>query len=148
MNETAAINQASTYIAVYGGLGLTAAVIDLAKEFMLLLSAITASKQIHDNLWSKIIKSPMSFFDTNPNGRILNRFSGDINTLDEEIPYELSDFLFCLMETLAVVVIICYSTPYFVIALIPLTVAYILIQKYYVTTARQLKRLDSINRLV
>ena len=55
-------------------------------------------------------------------------FSGDVKTLDEEIPYELSDFLFCLMETLAVLVIISYSTPYFALVLIPLAVAYGFIQ--------------------
>lgn len=88
----------------------------------------------------------MSFFDTNPTGRIVNRFSADMDKIDQTIPFLISDFLFCMCEVIAIICIISYSTPSFLYVIVPLFIGYFFIQRYYIKSSRQLKRLESISK--
>ena len=121
----------------YAGLGVCQSVVCFFKELMLFLACANASHTIHQNLLSHTMHSPMSFFDTNPTGRILNRFSSDIDTVDQSIPFEIDDFMNCMAETVAILVIISYSTPLFTTVILPLAVLYLLIQKYLAETSGQ-----------
>jgi len=87
-----------------------------------------ASRVLHKKLLSNILRSPMSFFDTTPLGRVLNRFSKDINTVDEILPRSFSDFLSSLLTVVATVIVICIATPTFLIVLVPMIVLYGLVQ--------------------
>ena len=113
-----------------------------------------------------ILRSPMSFFDTTPLGRILNRFSKDIYTIDEVIPRSIRSFLFTSLRVVSTLIVIIIATPTFTIVIIPLTIFYLFVQvityslirtillkidifcsqRFYVATSRQLKRLESITR--
>ncbi len=62
-----------------------------------------ASILIHQRLLHQVMRSPMSFFDTNPTGRIINRFSADIDTIDNSIPFNLIGFMWCTSELLGIV---------------------------------------------
>ena len=75
-----------------------------------------------------ILASPMEFFDTTPQGRIMNRFSKDIDILDSIIPRTFEAWLACFLRVVSVPVVIGYSTPYFLIVFVPLTVLYIVVQ--------------------
>lgn len=88
----------------------------------------------------------MSWFDTTPMGRIVNRFSQDVYTIDEMIPRTLGSFLSCLFQVLATVVVVSISSYFFLAAVVPLAIMFYLIQRYYVRTSRQLKRLESVSR--
>lgn len=59
------------------------------------VAGANASKLIHDKLLTHVTKSPMSFFDTNPSGRIINRFSADLGRVDDEIPFMISLMFEC-----------------------------------------------------
>ena len=89
-NQTLGIDKAGLYLGVYGGLGVTAGVFEAVREFMLFVSCVVASKLIHNNLLFSVIKSPMSFFDTTPNGRILNRFRQVTRTSHNKSLFEIS----------------------------------------------------------
>ncbi len=52
-------------------------------------SMVKASKHLHHSMLMNILRSPMSFFDTTPIGRILNRFSRDVETVDNVLPEQL-----------------------------------------------------------
>ncbi len=101
----------------------------------------------------------MSFFDTTPLGRILNRFSKDVDIVDVTIPVNLRALInqvqkyilkkinfagtCALFQSLIVagtLIAICYAQPIFISVVIPILIAYYLLQKFYVTTARQARR--------
>ena len=97
-------------------------------SFCLAMAGIFASRLIHNQLLVNILRLPMSFFDTTPSGRILNRFSKDIYTIDEMIPRGLSEFLLTFFSVIDTVVVVSYATPLFMIIIVPLAVLYLLFQ--------------------
>jgi len=134
------------YMLIYGCMGIAQTIMFFFKELILFLACAAASKTIHENLLDKVMHSPMSFFDTNPIGRILNRFSSDIDTVDQTIPFQMDDLMNCVLEVAAILVIISYTTPWFILVLIPLSIIYVFLQKLYIASSRQIKRLDMISK--
>lgn len=88
----------------------------------------------------------MSFFDTTPSGRVINRMSKDIDMIDNVIPMSLRSFLTTFFNIFQVLAVIVLATPFFLLVVIPLAVVYWLVQRFYIPTSRQLKRLESTSR--
>lgn len=88
----------------------------------------------------------MSFFDTTPAGRILNRFSSDIYRVDEVLARTFNMLFVNAARSGFTLAVISITTPAFVALIIPLSLAYYYIQRYYLRTSRELKRLDSVSR--
>jgi len=76
---------------------------------------------------------------------IFCRFSKDIDVVDQEIPFQLDDFLNCLSEVIGILFIICYSSAYFLVAILPISIFYLVLQKLYISSSRQIRRLDMIS---
>jgi ABC-type transport system involved in cytochrome bd biosynthesis fused ATPase/permease subunit len=74
------------------------------------------------------IYSPTFFLFALRAGRILNRFSRDVETMDSVLNQSLIQFSNCFAAYLAILVVISISTKWFGIAIIPLTVIYVIIQ--------------------
>ena len=106
--------------------------------------AAEASRTIHHSLLEKTMHAPMSFFETTPTGRILNRFSSDLDIIDAKIPNQLRFFISCLTMILGTLVVVTGVTPYFLLPLLPVGVCYIFLQIYFTRTRRQVTRLQSI----
>ena len=88
----------------------------------------------------------MSFFDTTPIGRVVNRFSRDIDVVDTAIPMSLRIVIEELLQLITTLIMIAIATPYFLIILLPVSLSFYFIQKFYIPTARQVRRLESITR--
>ena len=136
----------SFYLGIYGTLSVTNLFFIVTSVAALLYSSYRASRKMPADLIYKIARAKMSFFDTTSSGRILNRFSKDIYTLDEVLPYTFSSFLGTTFAVLGTVFSISYVAPKFLIALPFLAVFYRFIQKYYIASSRELKRWDSVLR--
>ena len=106
--------------------------------------AAEASRTIHHSLLEKTMHAPMSFFETTPTGRILNRFSSDLDIIDAKIPNQLRFFIGCLTMILGTLVVVTGVTPYFLLPLLPVGVCYIFLQIYFTRTRRQVTRLQAI----
>ena len=146
-NLTQSVNGSTPYyLGIYGAIGLASVILGSFRSLMLLFSAANASRAIHSQLLDRIMHCPMSFFDTNPSGRIMNRFSSDIDCVDQTIPMLLNDIFRCLLNVLFALIIVSYSTPFFMITIVPVIGCYAAIQQYYVPTARQLRRILSISK--
>ena len=88
----------------------------------------------------------MYFFDTTPTGRILNRFTKDIDLIDFMMPMTFRFFLLMLGTIVSVFVVIAYSTPIFLAVLGPVLIVLLFIFVLYMPTSRQLRRLESVTR--
>lgn len=104
---------------------------------------LKACTTVHDKLLHSILRSKMQFFETTPSGRIINRMSKDLDALHYKIPQSVKEFLFCLSAIIALDMIVSLSTPLFVVTLVPIYFIYSFIQRYYVSSTRQLRRIES-----
>ncbi|XP_043823939.1 ATP-binding cassette sub-family C member 9 isoform X6 [Dromiciops gliroides] len=108
---------------------------------------LTAAKNLHHNLLNKIILGPIRFFDTTPLGLILNRFSADTNIIDQHIPPTLESLTRSTLLCLSAIGMISYATPVFLVALVPLGIAFYFIQKYFRVASKDLQELDDSTQL-
>ncbi|XP_062549079.1 multidrug resistance-associated protein 1-like isoform X2 [Armigeres subalbatus] len=135
-----------TYLGVYGALGGVQAIALFIGSVAIGLGSLKAAKELHDNLLESSMKMPMSFFDTTPLGRIINRFSKDVDVMDNVLPATIRAWLLFFCSVIGVFVVIGISTPIFLAVVPPLAVIYYFIQSVYIATSRQLKRLESVTR--
>ncbi|KAK7930845.1 hypothetical protein WMY93_007240 [Mugilogobius chulae] len=135
-----------TRIGVFGALGVAQGVFVFVATLLLANASVSASRILHSRLLNNILRAPMVFFDTTPTGRILNRFAKDIFTVDEAIPQSVRSWILCFLGVLGTIFVICLATPFFTVVIIPLAVIYYFVQRFYVATSRQLRRLDSVSR--
>ncbi|KAF0310803.1 Multidrug resistance-associated protein 1 [Amphibalanus amphitrite] len=105
-----------------------------------------ASQLLHSHILSRLFHNPLSFFDTTPLGRIVNRFSKDVDMMDNTLPFNIRSWINCLFSVLGTFFAIIYATPIFLAVVIPLLGVYYFMQLVYVSTSRQLKRLESVSR--
>ncbi|WAR19116.1 MRP7-like protein [Mya arenaria] len=132
------------YLTVYGCLAGANSVFTLFRAFLFAYGGICAARTIHTRLLTNILKAPVSFFDVTPIGRIVNRFSSDVFSIDDSLPFIMNIFLAQVYGILGTVVVVCYGLPWFAVLLLPLAVLYYKIQKYYRETSRELKRISSV----
>uniref|UniRef100_A0A672L1A3 ATP-binding cassette sub-family C member 9-like n=1 Tax=Sinocyclocheilus grahami TaxID=75366 RepID=A0A672L1A3_SINGR len=115
----------------------------LTVEFL----GVAAATNLHHNLLNKIIHAPIRFFDVTPLGQILNRFSADTNIIDQHIPQTLESLTRSTLLCLSAIGVIAFVTPSFLIALVPLAVAFYFIQKYFRVASKDLQDLDDSTQL-
>lgn len=94
----------------------------------LLSATVTASVTLHNRLLGHILRLPKSFFDTNPAGRVLNRFSKDVETMDSVLNQSISQLCNCFATYFATLIVISVATKWFGLAVVPITIVYILLQ--------------------
>ncbi|ORZ09350.1 hypothetical protein BCR41DRAFT_398792 [Lobosporangium transversale] len=132
------------YLCGYALLVAIFIVMDVTVSYMTNVTCgIQGAKALHDGLLVRVLRMPMSFFDTTPMGRIVNRFSSDVTTVDSELPAQLPALLGWIFTSLGIIVVIAFSTPQFLIAVTPLAIIFFTIQSYYIRTSSQLKRFQS-----
>eukprot|EP00953_Heterococcus_sp_UTEX-ZZ885_P023646 12987-Heterococcus_DN1.PRE.3 len=100
----------------------------LARTVLITSGSIKASESVHDAITARVFGAPVSFFDQTPLGRIFNRFSSDIVTLDKDLMNDINTYCDMLFSVIGVVAVVAVSIP------------------WYLQTSRQLKRLESVNR--
>ncbi|XP_068898239.1 multidrug resistance-associated protein 1 isoform X4 [Tenebrio molitor] len=134
------------YLGIYGALGIGQAIVSLFADLTPQLGCCYASIILHQVMLKGVLRAPMLFFDTTPLGRILGRFSRDVEIMDNTLPWGMSDGVYCLFEVVGTLVVISYTTPIFISVIVPIGILYYFIQRFYVATSRQLKRLESVSR--
>ncbi|OAD61579.1 Multidrug resistance-associated protein 1 [Eufriesea mexicana] len=145
-NNTVNHTKQDMYLGIYGGLGIGQAMASFFCDLAPQLGCWLAARQMHIMMLRAVMRAPLTFFDTTPTGRIISRFAKDVDVLDTSLPQQISDSIYCLFEVIATVVVISYSTPIFISVILPISAVYYFVQRLYVASSRQLKRLESISR--
>ncbi|CAF1354990.1 unnamed protein product [Rotaria sordida] len=110
------------------------------------LICLNAGRVLHNKMFKRIIRCPISFFDTNPVGRILNRFTTDVATMDDSLPMIVLDFLVCLSQVLGTIILVVFINPWSFIPAIIATSGMFFLRYRYVSCSRDLERLLGITR--
>nr|XP_014086909.1 multidrug resistance-associated protein 1 isoform X2 [Bactrocera oleae] len=134
------------YLGVYGAFGFGQALVSYLMTCAPYLGALRAATVIHLLLLKNMLRVELNFFDTTPAGRILSRFSKDVDVLDTKLPQLIDDCLWCGFQVLATIAVISMSTPIFLAVIIPIGFLYYFAQRFYVASSRQLMRLESVSR--
>ncbi|CAH7458695.1 Abcc6 [Phodopus roborovskii] len=128
---------------VFGLLGCLQAIGLFASMAAVFLGGAQASGLLFQNLLWDIARSPIGFFERTPVGRLLNRFSKEMDTVDVDIPDKLRSLLIYAFGLLEVGLAVSMATPLAIVAIFPLTLLYAGFQSLYVATSCQLRRLES-----
>uniref|UniRef100_A0A8C3B347 ATP-binding cassette, sub-family C (CFTR/MRP), member 8 n=1 Tax=Cyclopterus lumpus TaxID=8103 RepID=A0A8C3B347_CYCLU len=137
----------SWYLSVFSVLCCLGIVLCLATSVAVEWTGLKVAKELHHDLLNKIILAPMRLFETTPLGSILNRFSTDTNTIDQHIPTTLECLSRSTLLCVSALGVICYVTPIFLIALLPLAITCYFIQKYFRVASRDLQQLEDSTQL-
>ncbi|KRJ97649.1 uncharacterized protein Dyak_GE18601, isoform D [Drosophila yakuba] len=134
------------YLGVYGAFGFGQVVTGYLSTLILSLGCVYSARFMHNVLLHGTLRWPMEMFDITPLGRIVNRFSKDVDTIDNTLPLNLRVVILQLFAVLATIVVISLSTPIFLAVIVPIAFLYYFAQRFYVATSRQLMRLESVSR--
>ena len=134
------------YLGVYGAFGFLQSLGVVVLNICLSLTTLSASGFLHQRMLNRILRSPMGFFDTTPLGRIVNRFAKDVDVCDNVLYNTIRTFLSTFTNFVGTVVLICVLIPILCAVILPMGLVFYFIQRIYIGTARQLKRLESVSR--
>lgn len=135
-----------TYIGVYAALGVVQALLMFAFSVNLSILGTRASRVLLQQAMRRVLRAPMSFFDTTPLGRITNRFAKDVDTMDNNLTDAIRMYFFTLAMIVSVFILIIVYFHYFAIALGPLFLMFLFSASYYRASAREMKRHEAVLR--
>ncbi|KAJ4932488.1 hypothetical protein JOQ06_010909, partial [Pogonophryne albipinna] len=133
-------------LGVYGALGLSQGVAVFGYSISISIGGILASRCLHNSMLYDVLRSPISFFERTPSGNLVNRFAKEMDTIDSVIPSIIKMFMGSMLNVLGSCVIILIATPLVAIIIPVLGLLYFFVQRFYVASSRQLKRLESVSR--
>ncbi|KAI0714464.1 P-loop containing nucleoside triphosphate hydrolase protein [Cerioporus squamosus] len=137
---------AGFYMGIYAALGVSQAVTFFMMGATFASLTYFASQAMHRQAIKRVMYAPMTFFETTPLGRIMNRFSKDIDTIDNTLGDAMRMFCATLGTILGAIILIAIVLPWFLIAVGVISFVYIMAAVFYRASARELKRLDSLLR--
>ncbi|XP_034942472.1 multidrug resistance-associated protein 4-like isoform X2 [Chelonus insularis] len=140
------ITPAILYIYIYTGLVLSIFIVGITRSLLFFNLCVRNSQSLHDRSFGALIRTSMRFFDTNPSGRILNRFSKDLGGIDELLPKALLDAGQIILMMCGSLVIVCVINLFFLIPLFVIAFIFYWIRKVYLKTSKNIKRLEGMMR--
>ncbi len=136
----------NTYITVYAGISVAVGILIYLKGYFFANFIVASSRVIQRNLIKALLKTPLSWFDVTPTGRIISRTTKDQDDLDNNLSFNVQFSTQNLLILFSTIIIIGVATPlYFIVAAISLLVYYKLIS-LYMNSSREIKRLEANSR--
>ena len=145
MTDMSRGNQRDTVtLAIYGILVGVSVCMTFLGCYFLYATTLRASVKLHDRMTMTIVQSPVLFFDTNPSGRIMNRFSKDIGAMDDMLPFNLVYTINLCLYALGAFLLPAATNVWLFLASCPVIAITVYTGKYYLKSSREMKRLEAV----
>jgi len=105
-----------------------------------------AAQKVFTSMLSRVLRAPVSYFETTPMGRVLNRFTFDMEVVDVVLTQNMSMFLISMSWYFTGVILMITILPYVAFAIFPVTLVYYLLLLHYRKSGADLQRLDAVSR--
>lgn len=138
--------QVNLFATVYGLTVLVTILVHLIRGYIYVKTTIKGANWCHNQLLQKVIWFPMEFFDCNPVGRILNRFSSDMDEVDSRLASLMEMFFMNILSLLAANISMIIVVPWMSVVSIPLMIAFVLLSRIFATSLREIKKKDNVTR--
>jgi ABC-type multidrug transport system fused ATPase/permease subunit len=135
-----------TYLYVYTGIVAMLFTFTIIRSFAFYKFCMRCSSSLHNSMFNSIIHTSMRFFDTNPSGRIMNRFSKDMGSVDELLPKAIMDASQIILMMAGSLVVAVSVNLYFLIPIVVMGLLFWFIRKIYLKTSKNVKRLEGITK--
>ncbi|KAJ3191280.1 hypothetical protein HK101_007909 [Irineochytrium annulatum] len=126
--------------------GLGTLAISAGRAIMFFQLCLKSTETIFRRMLSCTFRSPIAFFQSNPHGRLLNRFSKDLNLSDETLPLTFFDFVQCFLMIIGTAVVSVVFIPYILVSVPIMGLLFYFLRKYYIAASRQIKRYEAVTR--
>ncbi|XP_050359927.1 ATP-binding cassette sub-family C member 4-like [Nymphalis io] len=136
----------SFYIYIWAIAILGCIILTTGRSLLFLWVCMRSSIKLHNQMFSNILSATMRFFDTNPSGRILNRFSKDMGVVDEMLPKMYLDSIQVFMVMFGILVMVAIVNPYMLLTTLFCGIIMYLWTIIYLTTAQAIKRIEGVSR--
>uniref|UniRef100_A0A1D1XPI6 ABC transporter C family member 10 n=1 Tax=Anthurium amnicola TaxID=1678845 RepID=A0A1D1XPI6_9ARAE len=133
-------------ITVYLLIGLTTTVFLFFRTFVMVILGVQSSKSLFSQLLNSLFRAPMTFFDSTPLGRILSRVSSDLSIVDLDVPFSLLFSLTASLNAYSNLGVLAFITWPVLFVSVPMLYLAIRLQRYYLTSAKELMRLNGTTK--
>lgn len=133
---------------IFTALNVSIIIFALTRSLLFFTLAKRSSTNLHNAMFRGVTRAAMYFFNTNPSGRILNRFSKDLGQVDEILPGVMMDVIQIFLALLGIVIVLCIVNPWYLLATAFLCVIFYFLRSFYLKTSRDVKRLESISKFL
>ncbi|PWN37140.1 uncharacterized protein FA14DRAFT_113198, partial [Meira miltonrushii] len=134
------------FLTIYAILAMTYVFCSIARDGVAVYGSLRASRLIYEKLLRTIVHAKPQWFDRTPLGRIMNRLSKDVETIDQDITMSLIFFIDVCLQSIAILLVACFSLPIFTILAVVIIILYWIVGALYIASSRDLKRLESVTR--
>ncbi|CAN6616690.1 ATP-dependent bile acid permease [Trichomonascus vanleenenianus] len=150
-NEIAAMSEKQAhgtgfYLGMYLFIGLINMVGASAKSWIIYYGSLKASRKLFNELLDSVMRAKCRFFDSTPIGRIMNRFSKDVEGIDQDLAPVSAAVVHCILGAASTALLIAFITPAFLLAAMFIFAIYWAIGVFYLASSRELKRIDAVTK--
>lgn len=146
IQTTAALLSTETCMYIHGGLVISIFVIGIMRSISFYSVCVRASQKLHDGVFKGIISTAMRFFDTNPSGRILNRFSKDLGSVDEYLPKAILDATQIILNMVGAIIVTTIVNPLFMVPIGVIGLLFVAVRRVYLKSSKNIKRLEGASK--
>ncbi|ORZ32683.1 multidrug resistance-associated protein 4-like protein [Catenaria anguillulae PL171] len=136
----------SFYFTLYWALIAAAVTVGLVRAVLFYQLLLNSSRAVSATMLEKVLDAPLAWFNKNPTGRILNRFTKDLSQIDEQLPTVFFNFTQCLFQSIGVIIVVIMVLPWVALSVPVLATVFFLFRRWYIAASRRIKRIESTTR--